>query len=114
MTIPAGDTQGAAHVTVKLAPLTVAGAISSEKTAETVVLVATPVVGPGAVVDGMVRMTRGRVVSGARPVSKFQIKLLAKVRPVVSVAPLVIVAVQRLLAGKLAVGVKVAMRFAAA
>ena len=114
MTIPVGDTQGAEQVTVKLAPLTVEGAISSEKTAETVVLVATPVVGPGAVVAGMVSVTLGRVVSGARPVSKFQIKLLARVRPVVSVAPVVIVAVQRLLAGKLAVGVKVAMRLAVA
>ena len=113
MTIPVGETQGAEQVTVKLVPFTVAGAMSSENTAETVVLVATPTVGPGVDVAGIVSVTLGRVVSGAMPVLKVHTKLLTSVRPVVSVAPVVTVAVQSALAGRLAVGVKVAARLGA-
>lgn len=113
MTIPGCETHGAEQVTVKLVPFTVAGAMSSENTAETVVLVATPTVGPGVDVAGIVSVTLGRVVSGATPVLKVHTKLLTSVRPVVSVAPVVTVAVQRALAGRLAVGVKVAARLAA-
>ena len=100
-------------MTVKLAPLIVAGAISSEKTAVIAVLVGTPVVGPGMVVAGIVIVTLGLVVSGANPVVNVQTKLLTSRSPVVSVAALVIVAVHSVLGGRLAAGVKVATRLAA-
>ena len=100
-------------MSVKLAPLIVAGAISSENTAVIAVLVPTPVVSPGIVVAGMVIVTLGLVVSGAKPVVNVQTKLLTSLSPVVSVAPVVIVAVQIVLGGRLAAGVKVATRLAA-
>ncbi len=63
---------GAAQVTVKLAAVIVAGAMSSVKAATMAVLVAKPVVGPGSVVAGTVVVTWGRVVSGAAAVVKVQ------------------------------------------
>ena len=108
-----GFTHGAGHLTVKLPALIVAGAISSLNAAVIAVFVATSAVGPGIVVTGTVDVTMGRVVSGAIPVVKVHTKLLANAMPVVSVAPVVIVAVHTVLIGKLAAGVKVATRLAA-
>ena len=67
-----GDTQGAAHVTVKLLELIVAADMSSEKTAEMVWLMSAPGVGPGSVVAGTVRITVGAVVSDVAPVVNVQ------------------------------------------
>lgn len=68
VTAPVGFTQGAAQVTVKLEPVSVAGDTSSLKIALTVELFGTPVVGPGAVVTGEVEVTVGLVVSSVAPV----------------------------------------------
>lgn len=105
--------QGAGQVTVKLDALIVAGAMSSEKVAVTPVLVATPVVGPGLDVAGTVSVTLGRVVSVADPVVNVQTKFAARGTPAVSIAPVVIVAVQIVPAGSGAAGVNVAVRLAA-
>jgi hypothetical protein len=70
--VPAGDTQGAAHVTVKVAVVIVAGFISVVKAASMAELVGTPVVGPGMVVTGAVDVTPGRVVADDAPVVKCQ------------------------------------------
>jgi hypothetical protein len=61
----------------------------------------------------MVALTLGGVMSRTAPVAKVQVKLLASGMPVVSVAPVVTVAVHVALVGRLAVGVKIAMRLAA-
>jgi hypothetical protein len=68
VTAPTGLAQGAAQVTVKLVPVSVAGVTSSLKMALIVELFGTPVVGPGIVVTGEVVITVGRVVSSAKPV----------------------------------------------
>ena len=70
--MPAGETQGASQVRVKLPALSVAGAMSSLKVAEIAVFVGALGVGPGIVVTGSVEITRGRVRSGATPVVKRQ------------------------------------------
>jgi hypothetical protein len=54
----------------------------------------------------------GAVVSVVAPVVKVQIKELAKEVPDRSLAPVVIVAVKRVLIARLAVGAKVAILFA--
>jgi hypothetical protein len=48
----------------------VVAVMGSVKAAEMAELMDTPVVGPGMVVAGTLRVTRGRVVSGVRPVVK--------------------------------------------
>ena len=91
--MPAGATQGAAQVTVKLVPVIVAGAMSSVKTAVMAVLAGTPAVGPGLVVAGTVSATLGRVVSGATPVVNRQTKGFANASPVARLLAPVTVAV---------------------
>jgi hypothetical protein len=70
--VPAGETQGAAQVTVKLDAVIVRGFMSSENTAVIAVLVGAPGVGPGTDVAGTVSITVGRVVLGATPVVNCQ------------------------------------------
>ena len=111
--MPAGATQGAAQVTIKLVAVIVEGAISSEKTAVIAVLVGTSGVMRGTVVAGTVIVTLGWVVSGASPVVKVHTKLLNNARPVVSLDPVVMVAVQSVLGGSADAGVKVETRPAA-
>jgi hypothetical protein len=61
------------QVTVKVAPLIVAGAMSLVKVALMALLLGMPVVGPGIVVAGKVVDTRGRVRSaGDATVVNFQ------------------------------------------
>jgi len=74
---------------VKLAVVSVALFIASEKLADTEALVATPV----AALAGKVVDTVGGVVSGAAAVVKFQVKSAASALPAASVASAVIVAV---------------------
>ena len=71
--MPAGETQGGAQVRVKLAVFRLPGAIASVKTALTAVLAGTLINGPGLVVAGTVKETRGRVVSEVIPVVKRQV-----------------------------------------
>jgi hypothetical protein len=61
--MPAGETHGAAQVTVKLLALIVAGAILLVKMAVMALLLGTPRVGPGIVVAGTVNEIWGRVAS---------------------------------------------------
>ena len=93
--------QGAAHVRVTLAALTVAGAISLVKTALMAEFVGTPTVTPKGVVTGTVSATRGLVVSGAAPVVNCHTKGLAMVRPDARLFPPAIVAVYVVLAFRL-------------
>ena len=89
--MPDGATHGASHVTVKLAPVIVAGAMPSVKTAVTAEFVARPGVGPGLVVNGMVNTTPGRIRSGKGPVVNVHTNGLASPKPVVVlVAPLIV------------------------
>jgi hypothetical protein len=83
----------------------VEGSIASLKVAVGFVLRATRV----AEFAGTVELTVGGVVSGAAPVVKLQTKLLTIALPARSLAPVVIVAVKRVLAARLLVGVKVAV-----
>lgn len=62
---------------------------------------------------GAVSVTLGRVVSAVAAVVNRHTKAVANARLVVSRAPVVIVAVQVVLIGKLAAGEKVATRLAA-
>jgi hypothetical protein len=87
-------------VTVKVVPLIVAGFMASLNVAETRVLTATKV----ARFAGTVETTVG---GGA--VVKVQTKLAASAAPAGSFAPVVIVAVNNVLAGRTVVGVKVAV-----
>ena len=89
---------------VKLAVVSEALVIGSEKVADTEVFSATPV----AAFAGDVADTVGGVVSGTAPVAKFQVKLAASALPAEFVAPVVIVAVYGVLAASGAEGVKVA------
>jgi hypothetical protein len=98
LAVPAG------HASVKLAVVRVSGSIASLKLAEISVLSATPV----APATGTVELTVGAVVSGVAPVVKLQVKALARALPATSLATVVIVAVQMVLAGRLLDGVKVA------
>ena len=87
-------------VNVNVAALIVAGFIASLNVAETVVLTATPV----APFIGIVEMTVG---GGA--VVKVHTKLAASAAPVGSFAPVVIVAMYRVLVARMVVGVNVAV-----
>ena len=87
--------------------------MSSLNVAEIAVLLATPLVVPGMVVTGTVTITRGRVTSGAGAVVKVHTKLFTSVKPVVSAAPVVMVAVQVVLKGRLPFTVNEATRLAA-
>ena len=91
----------------KLPAFRLDGAISSLKVTLSGVLVAATV--PWA---GTCCVTLGGVMSLLAPVSKVQVKLAGRAAPLVSCAPVVTVAVQRVPAGKLVVGVKVATRLA--
>jgi hypothetical protein len=64
---------------------------------------------PVALAAGTVEITVGADVFELVPVVKVQTKLLASALPARSVTPIVIVAVYRVLAERLAVGVKVAV-----
>jgi ABC-type dipeptide/oligopeptide/nickel transport system permease subunit len=94
---------------VKFAATIVAGFIASLKVALIVAFVAMPV----ALAAGIVEATVGGVVSAVAPVVKLQVTAAAKAFPSASLAPVVIVAVYRVLAAKLAVGVKVATKLSA-
>jgi hypothetical protein len=85
--------------TVNVAPLIVAGFMASLKVAETRVLTATAT----APAEGTVEITAGPVVV------KLQTKLLISALPPGSVAPVVIVATNKVLAASVVVGVKVAV-----
>ena len=87
-------------VTVKVAALIVAGVIASLNVAETRVLTGAA----GAPLTGAVEIT-----AGGAAVVKVQTKLAASAAPVGSFAPVVMVAVNRVLLGRTAVGVKVAL-----
>jgi hypothetical protein len=87
-------------VNVNVAALIVAGSMASLKVAEIVVLTATPV----APFTGIVEMTVG---GGA--VVKVHTKLAASAAPVGSFAPVVIVAMYRVLVARMVVGVNVAV-----
>lgn len=89
----------------KLPAFRLDGAISSLKVTLSCVLVAATA--PWA---GTCCVTVGGVMSLLEPVSKVQVKLAGKVAPLVSCAPVVTVAVQRVPVGKLVDGVKVATR----
>jgi hypothetical protein len=78
---------------VKLVPLIVLGAMSSVKTATIEEFVAAPAVGPGLVVAGTVRLTRGLVESGSGPVVNVHTNGVASARPVAALVAPVIVAV---------------------
>ncbi len=93
-TVPAGETQGPAQVTVKLGATIVAGAMDSVNTAITDALVAAPVVGPGLVVAGEVSVTRGLIVSAAVPaVMKLHVYGVAIAMPLARLLAAVIVPV---------------------
>jgi hypothetical protein len=89
---------------VKLALVSVAFVIASEKVADTEEFSATPI----APFAGDVADTIGGVVSGTAPVVKFQLKSAASALPAESVAPVVMVAVCGVIAANGAEGVKVA------
>ena len=93
VTVPAGETHGLTQVTVKLVALKVAGVISSLNTALIVVLLGTPIVGPGEVVAGTVSVTRGRVALAATPVVNVHTYGLANGRLVARLVAPVMVAV---------------------
>lgn len=101
-------------VRVKVLPVMVRGSIASLKIAATCVLIATPV----APQLGLVEITVGAVVSGARAVVKPHEKLATIALPAKSLTPVVTVTVIRVPAGRVAVGmgvgVKVAVLLAAA
>jgi hypothetical protein len=92
LTPPVGETQGNVHVTVKLVPMIVAGAMSLVKTALMAELLGTPGVGPGMVVAGLVTDTRGRVTSeGDATVVNCQVKGVAiAIPPARLVAPVTV------------------------
>ena len=91
---------------VKVTFVIVSGSITSLKVAAAFLLRATPV----APFAGSVKVTVGAVVSAAAPVVKVHTKLLANALPARSLAPVVIVAVKRVLAARLADGEKVAVK----
>jgi len=90
---------------VKVLLVMVRGSIALLKTAVTTVFTATPV----ALQAGFVESTVGGVVSGAIAVVKLHEKLLAIAAPDRSRTPVVTVTVMSVLAGRLALGAKVAM-----
>ena len=78
-------------MTVKLAAVIVAADISSLNAALIAVLLGTPVVGPGAVVVGTVKVTLGFVALALEPVVNVHTYGLAIARPVARlVAPLIV------------------------
>jgi len=87
-------------VTVKVVPVMVAGFMASLKVAETSVLTATEVARFAGTVD---------TTAGGGAVVKVQAKFAARAAPAGSFAPVVIVAVNSLLAARTSVGVKVAV-----
>ena len=94
---------------VNVVVVIVEGSIASLNVAPTLMLIGTPV----ALLAGMVALTLGGVVSRTAAVAKVQVKLLPSGISVVSVAPVVTVAVHVAPAGRLAVGEKIAIRLAA-
>lgn len=91
-------------LTVKVLLVMVVGSIASLKAAVTCVLSATPV----ALQLGLVEITVGAVVSGAKAVVKPHENLLPIALPVRFLTPVVAVTVMSVLAGRLALGAKVA------
>jgi hypothetical protein len=83
----------------------VSGFIGSLKLAVTNVLNATPV----ALLAGTTVLTVGRIVSGAAAVVNDHTKFVAIGLPATSVTPVVMVAVQSVLGGRLVIGVNVAV-----
>ena len=96
-------------LSAKLLAFRLDGAISSLKVTLTCVLVFATA--PWA---GTCCVTVGGVMSLLAPVSNIQVKLAGRAAPLVSCAPVVTVAVQRVPVGKLVDGVKVATRLAVA
>jgi hypothetical protein len=92
-------------VNVNVAALIVAGFIASLNVAEIAVLTATEV----APLTGTVEITVGNEEVGDGAVVKVHTKLAASARPVGSFAPVVIVAVYKVLVARTAVGVNVAV-----
>jgi len=88
-TVPLTATSPEVVASLKLALVSVAFVIASEKVADTDVFNATLV----AAFTGEVADTVGGVVSGVAPVVKFQVKLSGSALPAESVTPLVMVAV---------------------
>jgi hypothetical protein len=95
----------AGHANLNETFVIVNGSIGSLKFAEINAFNATPT----AFAAGSVDRTVGGVTSGAAPVVNDQIKGTAIALPATSVTPVVIVAVQRVLAGSGCTGVKVAI-----
>ena len=91
-------------IKVKVAVVSVKGFIAFVKVAVIALLMTTPV----ALTIGMTELTIGAVVSGAAPVVKLHTLLAARALPAKSLAPVVIVAVYKVLAARLDAGVKVA------
>ena len=87
-------------------PVMLNGSMSSLKVAVTFSLKATFV----APARGAVKVTVGRIISGIAPVLNVQTKSVANAKPVVSRNAVLIVAVHTVLAGRTAVGEKVAIR----
>jgi len=92
-------------VIVKVVPVIVAGSIASLKVAVVFPLMATPL----AVSAGFVELTVGAVASAVVPVVKVHTLLATKALPARSVTAVVIVAVNRVVAARLLVGVKIAV-----
>ena len=90
-------------IKVNVVVVTVNGFIGSLKVAEILPSIATPV----AAVVGNVEMTVGGVLSAAAPVVKVHLKLLARFTPAKFSAPVVIVAVYRVLGNSAAAGLNI-------
>ena len=91
---------------VKVAVVIVKGFIALLKVAAMFPPIATPV---AAFAGTVVELTVGAVVSGVVPVVKLQTKAVASALPARSLAPVVIVAVYKVLTARVLDGVKVAV-----
>ena len=92
-------------MTVKVLVVMVSGSMALLNVAFSLLLTATKV----APLTGLVEVTVGGVVSGVAPVVKVHAKLLASALPARSLAPVVMVAVNKVLPASGLVGVKVAV-----